>query len=88
VPATRALSSYSASDMPVLHACGHDSHMTCLVGTARVQVQLRDQWRGTLVLIGQPAEEAGGGARAMLADQDAILRRSQRPSSSQGRSGA
>src|SRR5436190_100288 len=54
--------------VPVMHACGHDLHMTCLVGTARVLAQLKEQWRGTLVLIGQPAEEAVGGARAMLAD--------------------
>jgi amidohydrolase len=52
----------------VMHACGHDIHMTCLVGTARVLAQLKQQWHGTLVFIGQPAEEAGGGALAMLAD--------------------
>ena len=57
-----------SNDVPVMHACGHDVHMACLVGTARVLGQLKDQWRGTLVFIGQPAEEVGGGARAMLAD--------------------
>jgi hippurate hydrolase len=51
-----------------MHACGHDIHMTTLVGTARVLSSLRDQWRGTLILIGQPAEERGVGARAMLAE--------------------
>jgi hippurate hydrolase len=56
------------NEVPVMHACGHDMHMTCLVGTARLLAQLRDLWHGTLVLIGQPAEEAGGGAQAMLAD--------------------
>jgi amidohydrolase len=56
------------NEVPVMHACGHDFHMTCLVGTARLLAQLRDLWHGTLVLIGQPAEEAGGGALAMLAD--------------------
>ena len=56
------------NDVPVMHACGHDMHMTCLVGTARLLAQLRDAWHGTLVLIGQPAEEVGGGAAAMLAD--------------------
>jgi len=51
---------------PVMHACGHDVHMTVLVGTARRLAAQREQWSGTLVLIGQPAEERGGGAKAML----------------------
>jgi len=55
-------------EVPVMHACGHDVHMTCLIGTGRVLAELKDRWRGTLILIGQPAEEAVGGARAMLAD--------------------
>jgi len=53
---------------PVMHACGHDVHMTVFVGTARRLVALREQWHGTLVMIGQPAEERSGGAKAMLAD--------------------
>ncbi len=52
----------------VMHACGHDIHMTCLVGTARWLSQHKDRWAGTVVLIGQPAEERIGGAKAMLAD--------------------
>ena len=52
----------------VMHACGHDLHMTNLVGTVRYLASHRDQWRGTLVAIYQPAEERGAGAKAMLAD--------------------
>ena len=55
-------------EMPVMHACGHDMHMTTLVGVARRMATLKEQWRGTLLLVGQPAEEALGGARAMVAD--------------------
>jgi hippurate hydrolase len=53
----------------VMHACGHDMHMTCWVGTARVLAALKDKWKGTLVFIGQPAEEIGTGARMMLGDK-------------------
>lgn len=53
---------------PVMHACGHDTHITSLVGTARAMAARKDQWKGTLVLIGQPAEERISGARAMLND--------------------
>jgi amidohydrolase len=53
-------------DVGVMHACGHDIHMTCFVGTARLLSRMKDRWRGTLVMIGQPAEERGGGAKAML----------------------
>jgi hippurate hydrolase len=55
-------------DVPVMFACGHDIHVTTLIGTARALAQLKNQWKGTLVLIGQPAEEVIDGARAMLAD--------------------
>jgi hippurate hydrolase len=55
-------------DQPAMHACAHDTHITNLVGTARVLVALKDRWSGTLVIVGQPAEEIGAGARAMLAD--------------------
>ena len=54
--------------VPVMHACGHDIHMTVLVGTARSLAANRDTWQGTLMLIAQPAEERGAGARLMLAD--------------------
>jgi len=52
----------------VAHSCGHDIHMASWVGTAKTLVGLKDQWRGTLMFIAQPAEETGAGARAMLAD--------------------
>ncbi|QEH38256.1 putative hydrolase YxeP [Aquisphaera giovannonii] len=55
-------------DVGVMHACGHDVHMTCFVGTARWLASHRDRWKGTVVLIAQPAEEAIGGARDVLAD--------------------
>ncbi|MCE9531439.1 MAG: amidohydrolase [Planctomycetes bacterium] len=55
-------------EVGVMHACGHDIHMSCWVGTARVLVGLKDKWSGTLVFIAQPAEEIGFGAKAMLKD--------------------
>ncbi len=53
---------------PVMHACAHDTHMTALVGAARQLIENQDDWSGTLVLIGQPAEELGEGAIAMIED--------------------
>jgi amidohydrolase len=55
-------------DVSVMHACGHDIHMAALVGTAEIMAKTKNQWHGTLMLIGQPAEEKVGGARMMLAD--------------------
>lgn len=52
----------------VMHACGHDTHMTAWIGAARLMAANKDKWSGTLVMIGQPAEERGAGARMMLAD--------------------
>jgi amidohydrolase len=65
------------NDVGVMHACGHDMHMTCWVGTARTLVSMKDRWQGTLVFIGQPAEEVGGGARRMIAD--GLFKRFPRP---------
>jgi hippurate hydrolase len=53
---------------PVMHACGHDVHITSLVGTAKRLAAMKDRWKGTVVFIVQPAEERVGGAKAMLAD--------------------
>jgi len=55
-------------EQPVMHACGHDVHITALVGTARQMIARRGNWSGTLILIAQPAEETISGARAMLED--------------------
>lgn len=55
-------------ETPVMHACGHDMHMTTLVGTAKLLMDTRDDWSGTIMLVGQPAEEIINGAKAMLED--------------------
>jgi hippurate hydrolase len=61
----RQVSALSGKEEPVMHACGHDVHITSLVGTARQMAQRKDQWSGTLMLGAQPAEEGGGGAVSM-----------------------
>jgi len=53
-------------EVPVMHACGHDIHMSALIGTARALGKLKDKWHGTIIFVGQPAEEMAGGGRAML----------------------
>jgi hippurate hydrolase len=58
----------NGTQMPVMHACGHDMHMTVWLGTASILAEMKDQWRGTLMMIAQQAEEQSGGADAMLAD--------------------
>lgn len=55
-------------DVPVMHACGHDLHMASLLGTAEIMARSKNTWHGTLMLIGQPAEETIGGAEGMLRD--------------------
>ncbi len=55
-------------DVPVMHACGHDLHMAVLVGTAEIMAHSKTTWHGTLMLIGQPAEETISGAKRMIAD--------------------
>ena len=58
----------TGAEQPVMHACGHDVHITALIGTARQLAARKSEWSGTLVLIGQPSEERANGARDMLAD--------------------
>ncbi len=58
----------SGRDVAVMHACGHDVHMSSLVAAAAIMVHSKDTWHGTLMLVGQPAEETISGAKAMLAD--------------------
>jgi amidohydrolase len=55
-------------EVPVMHACGHDVHVTCLVGACQVLAETRSSWSGTLVVVFQPAEEVGTGAQAMIDD--------------------
>src|SRR5204862_3701751 len=55
-------------DVHVMHACGHDAHIAIFIGTARAFAKLKNQWHGTIVFVGQPAEELATGARALLKD--------------------
>ena len=68
----------TGEDVGVMHACGHDIHMTTLMGTAKILAQTKDRWHGTLILVGQPAEEVVKGASAMLNDR--LYERFGRPS--------
>ena len=56
----------AGQDVPVMHACGHDLHMASIYGTATIMARSKDTWHGTLLLIGQPAEETIGGAKAQV----------------------
>jgi amidohydrolase len=63
---TRKQVNTTGEEVPVMHACGHDLHMTAMIGAARFLARHKDLYRGTIVIIGQSAEERGAGARAML----------------------
>jgi amidohydrolase len=67
----------SGAEVGVMHACGHDMHMATWMATARIMAGTRNRWRGTLVLMGQPAEETLRGASAMI--EDGLLTRFPRP---------
>jgi hippurate hydrolase len=64
-------------DVAVMHACGHDLHMAAILGTAAIMAHSKSTWHGTLMLIGQPAEETIGGAKGML--DDGLLKRFPKP---------
>ena len=64
-------------DVPVMHACGHDLHMASILGTAAIMAHSKETWHGTLMLIGQPAEETISGAKGML--DDGLLKRFPKP---------
>jgi len=67
--ASKATAKNAAGEtVPVMHACGHDVHMTAWIGAATMLANDRKNWTGTLMMVGQPAEEVGGGASGMLAD--------------------
>src|SRR5215471_13688660 len=68
----------AGEEVHVMHACGHDVHISTFIGVARALAKLKDQWHGTIVFLGQPAEEAFGGAKAML--KDGLYQRFPKPS--------
>jgi amidohydrolase len=67
----------AGQDVPVMHACGHDLHMAAIIGTAAVMAHSKNLWHGTLLLIGQPAEETIAGAEGMI--KDGLLTRFPKP---------
>ncbi len=66
---TKIMKKEDGTETPVMHACGHDAHVTWMLGVAKIMVALKNDWKGTLVFVGQPAEELGLGAKAMFDDK-------------------
>ena len=66
--ASTAKQMWRNAETPVAHSCGHDIHMSVWVAVAKTLLDMKDQWSGTLMFVGQPAEEGDGGAKAMVAD--------------------
>ena len=66
---TKTMKKDDGTEVPVMHACGHDAHVTWLLGVARIMMTLKNQWKGTLVFLAQPAEEPLTGAKAMVNDK-------------------
>jgi amidohydrolase len=67
--ASHVVANWNGKPTPVDHSCGHDIHMAAWVGTAQALIAMKSSWHGTLMFVGQPAEETTGGARAMIADK-------------------
>jgi len=65
---TKRVEQADGSEVPVMHACGHDAHTTWMLGLAKAMVEMKSDWNGTLIVVAQPAEEGIAGARAMVAD--------------------
>ncbi len=66
---TKTMKKEDGAEVPVMHACGHDAHITWMLGVAKIMANLKSQWKGTLIFVAQPAEEAGLGAKAMVTDK-------------------
>jgi amidohydrolase len=65
----KTMTKEDGTEVPVMHACGHDAHVTWMLGIAKIMVALKNEWKGTLVFVGQPAEEILEGAQAMVNDK-------------------